>query len=159
MSQRARKRAEGPEAPVQYAALPYRVRDDGVELLLITSRDAGRWVPPKGWAAKGEKAYAAAAREALEEAGVKGKIAKQAIGAYSYLKRLPDGAAVGCTVEVFPLEVERFVKRWPEKGQRDIRWFVPGEAARLVDEPELAHLIEAFASALASKMADARSIL
>ncbi len=76
---------------MQYAALPYRVRD-GLELLLITSRETGRWVIPKGWPMKGKTAHAAAAREALEEAGLKGKIGKQSLGDYSYGKRLSNGA-------------------------------------------------------------------
>jgi 8-oxo-dGTP pyrophosphatase MutT (NUDIX family) len=129
---------------VQYAALPYRLRD-GLELLLITSRDTGRWVLPKGWPMKGKTAYAAAAREALEEAGIKGKIGKRSVGAYSYGKRLSNGAVLDCTVEVYPLAVERQLSRWPEQGQRSFRWFTPSEAARSVEEPELATLIEAFA--------------
>jgi 8-oxo-dGTP pyrophosphatase MutT (NUDIX family) len=40
--------------------------DFGVEVMLVTSRDTGRWVIPKGWP-KGRKApHASAAREALE---------------------------------------------------------------------------------------------
>jgi 8-oxo-dGTP pyrophosphatase MutT (NUDIX family) len=140
-----RKPAAVHGAGVQYAALPYRVRD-GLELLLITSRETGRWVLPKGWPMKGKKAHAAAAREALEEAGLKGKIGKRALGAYSYGKRLSNGAVLACTVEVYPLAVERQLKRWPEKGQRTSKWFSPSEAANQVEEPELAALIEAFAA-------------
>ena len=47
---------------VQYAALPYRV-GGGLEILLITSRESGRWVIPKGWPIKGKTAWAAAGRE------------------------------------------------------------------------------------------------
>jgi 8-oxo-dGTP pyrophosphatase MutT (NUDIX family) len=141
----SRKRAIGHGAGVQYAALPYRVRD-GIELLLITSRESGRWVLPKGWPMKGRTAHAAAAREALEEAGLKGKVGKRALGAYSYGKRLSNGAVLACTVTVYPLAVQRQVKRWPEKGQRSFGWFSPSEAANRVNEPELATLIEAFAA-------------
>jgi 8-oxo-dGTP pyrophosphatase MutT (NUDIX family) len=131
-------------AGVQYAALPYRV-GEGLEILLITSRDTGRWVLPKGWPMKGRAAYSAAAREALEEAGGKGKVSKGAIGAYSYGKRLSNGAVLACTVEVFPLAVGRQLKRWPEKGQRTVGWFNPSDAADLVREADLAALIRAFA--------------
>jgi 8-oxo-dGTP pyrophosphatase MutT (NUDIX family) len=134
-------------ARLQYAALPYRVLEEP-EFLLITSRETGRWVVPKGWPMKGKKPHVCAAREALEEAGVKGKIGKSAIGCYGYVKRLPQNALVTCRVDVYPLIVERELKRWREQGQRSLGWFSAAEAASLVDEDELAGLIEAFAATL-----------
>jgi 8-oxo-dGTP pyrophosphatase MutT (NUDIX family) len=134
-------------ARLQYAALPYRAHDD-LEVLLITSRETGRWVLPKGWPMKGRKPHACAAREALEEAGVKGRIGKNAIGAYRYVKRLAEDAAIPCSVQVYPLRVERQLKCWPEQGQRSLAWFSAADAASLVDEDELATLIEAFAATL-----------
>ena len=125
----------------QYAALPYRKGPDGVEVMLVTSRETRRWIIPKGWPLKRRKPHAAAEREAYEEAGVVGEIAKQAIGSYSYDKRLKVGAAVTCQVDVFPLEVRKQLKKWPEQAQRDGRWFKPDEAARAVQEPELGDLI------------------
>ena len=69
------------EPRTQFAALPWR-RDAGgeVEVLLITSRETRRWVIPKGWPIKGMKSAKSAAREAFEEAGVLGKVAKTPIG-------------------------------------------------------------------------------
>ena len=45
----------------QVAALPYRVTDAGLEILLITSRRTHRWIVPKGWPAKGSTPSADAA--------------------------------------------------------------------------------------------------
>jgi 8-oxo-dGTP pyrophosphatase MutT (NUDIX family) len=129
---------------MQYAALPYRLGDE-LELLLITSRDTGRWVLPKGWPMKGKKGHAAAAQEALEEAGLKGKIHTRAIGHYSYPKRQADGSVIVCTVKVFPLAVERQLAHWPEQEQRSFQWFTPVQACSRVAEPELAELISGFA--------------
>ncbi len=126
---------------VQYAALPYR-HAGGLEVLLLTSRDTGRWVLPKGWPMSGKGPASAAKREALEEAGVVGKIAKRSIGSFHYPKRLSDGATVTCEVHVYPLAVERQRRRWSEQGQRDQRWFTPQEAAQVVQEPELAALLQ-----------------
>ncbi len=134
---------------LQYAALPYRL-DDGLEVLLITSRETGRWVLPKGWPMKGKKAHEAAAREAFEEAGVRGKVGKSAVGRYNYGKRLSDGCVVGCVVEVYPLAVGRQMSSWPEQDQRTLGWYSPDDAAQLVEEPELADLITAFALKLAA---------
>jgi 8-oxo-dGTP pyrophosphatase MutT (NUDIX family) len=134
-------------AGLQYAALPYRT-PDALEVLLITSRETGRWVLPKGWPMKGKKPHVCAAREALEEAGVKGRVGKSAIGCYRYVKRLPENGTIPCSVDVYPLMVERQLKRWPEQGQRALAWFSAANAAALVDEGELASLIEAFAATL-----------
>src|SRR3954447_7757079 len=127
---------------IQYAALPYRLRADGaVEILLVTSRETERWVIPKGWPMKGRQPHVSAAREALEEAGLVGSIDKEPIGSYRYNKRLKNGVEVPCTVEVFPMEVRLQKKKWPEKGQRTLRWFPPEEAAEAVDEAGLSQTI------------------
>jgi 8-oxo-dGTP pyrophosphatase MutT (NUDIX family) len=57
-----------------------------LEVLLITSKDTGRWIIPKGNIARRETSYKAAQREAFEESGISGKIRKTAIGHYRYLK-------------------------------------------------------------------------
>src|SRR4051812_31246741 len=54
--------------PVQFGALPVRRTKDGSRILLVTSRETGRWIIPKGWPMAGKKPYQAAAQEALEEA-------------------------------------------------------------------------------------------
>lgn len=128
---------------VQYAALPYRLKG-GLEVLMITSRETHRWVIPKGWPINALSAADSARIEAFEEAGVEGRIAAKAIGAYPYLKVMKDGEQRAISVEVFPLLVERELPDWPERGERERRWFKPPQAAGLVDEPELAQILGAF---------------
>jgi 8-oxo-dGTP pyrophosphatase MutT (NUDIX family) len=127
----------------QVAALPYRRRGE-LEILLVTSRETRRWVLPKGWPMKRRTPQGAAAREALEEAGIKGSVADQPFGAYDYLKRAPGGELIPCHVEVFPLRVKRLNDIWLEAGQRTRRWFTVAEAIDAVEEPGLKALIEAF---------------
>lgn len=104
---------------VQYAALPYRRSGDSrTQVMLVTSRESGRWVIPKGWPKKRKTPSATAASEAQEEAGVVGKVGRDSIGSYSYKKRLKSGAVVACVVRVFPLKVKRQQKSWPERGER-----------------------------------------
>ena len=58
----------------QVGALPFRLGRDGKpKILLVTSRESRRWVIPKGWPMKGRKPFQAAAREAYEEAGLRGE--------------------------------------------------------------------------------------
>ena len=59
---------------------------------------------------KGRKDHQAAAQEALEEAGVIGKIQKHPIGAYSYQKRLVDRVQA-CRVMVYLLTVDKVPRR------------------------------------------------
>lgn len=124
----------------QVAALPVRPSPQGIEVLLITSRETRRWVIPKGWPMKGRKDHEAAAQEALEEAGVLGKVRKQPIGAYTYQKRLIDRVEP-CRVMVYLLQVDKELSRWRERDQRKREWFPQAEAAERVSEPKLATLI------------------
>lgn len=131
----------------QYAALPWRFAAEP-EIMLLTSRETRRWVIPKGWPMKGLKPSAAAALEALEEAGLVGRIDRKPLGSYHYGKRLENGATLWCKVDVFPLEVTRRRKSWLEKRQRVTQWFSYPVAAEKVAEDELRELILAYGEAL-----------
>ena len=78
-------RRPGTEEPkLQFAVLPWR-RAARLEIMLVSSRETGRWVLPKGWPMKGIKPHKTAAREALEEAGILGKVAKTSLSPRSAL--------------------------------------------------------------------------
>lgn len=129
---------------LQVAALPWRQTKHGVEVMLVTSRDTGRWILPKGWPEAREALCDAAAREAGEEAGLRGSVSRYEAGRYFYGKVLASGEEVPCEVRVFPLEVDRVAEKWKEKGKRQRRWFPAAKAASLISDPELAPLIESF---------------
>jgi 8-oxo-dGTP pyrophosphatase MutT (NUDIX family) len=145
--ERAVARAKTRRPRRQYAALPLAQGEDGQLLVvLVTSRETQRWIIPKGWPEKGLEPHALAAKEAYEEAGLVGEIGREPIGTYRYPKRLRGRKTVTCEVEVFPLEIERQLKGWPEKGQREVRWCTPAEAALLVQEGGLVTLLLALAA-------------
>ncbi|MER9940896.1 NUDIX hydrolase [Mesorhizobium sp. M0092] len=129
---------------LQVAALPWRDSEDGVEVMLITSRDTGRWVLPKGWPEAKEPLCEAAAREAGEEAGLRGTISHHEAGRYFYAKVLPSGEEVPCEVLVFPLHVDKVADRWKEKRARIRKWVSAAEAVRMVNEPDLCQIIAHF---------------
>jgi 8-oxo-dGTP pyrophosphatase MutT (NUDIX family) len=131
----------------QYAALPFRRSADGsLEILLITSRRTGRWIVPKGWPAAGMTPFELAAREALEEGGVAGRVCERPIGCYWHKKTMSDGSVVRCKVDVYALEVIAQMQTWLEIGQRRTQWFTLGEAAAAVRDPELKAVILALES-------------
>jgi len=135
---------KGAAASQQYAALPWR-KANGVEILLITSRETRRWVIPKGWPMEGHAAAESAAQEAYEEAGVRGQTTAKAVGHYGYSKRMRGGGKKRFRVEVFALEVTEVLDLWPEAHERTRQWLSPHEAAARVNEPELAAIIRTFA--------------
>ena len=131
---------------IQYGALPYRFTPDAaLEILLVTTRRSRRWIIPKGWPIKGLRPPKSAAREAFEEAGVRGRIGSKAVGLFDYDKLLEDGIPVSCEVKVFPLLVKRQSEVWPEVEQRLIQWVEPSKAVSLIKEPALKKLVAAFA--------------
>jgi 8-oxo-dGTP pyrophosphatase MutT (NUDIX family) len=133
---------------LQFAALPWRIDAAGRrEVMLLTSRETRRWVIPKGWPMKDRKPAQAASQEALEEAGLIGEIVgKRPLGNYHYQKRLPN-TEVLTEVLVYSFYVEKQLGDWPERKQRETRWFNATEAAALVDEGGLALIIERLAEA------------
>ena len=135
----------------QYGALCFRYRSGGpepdhpeIEVLVVTTRDSGRWIIPKGWPMKKKKPHEAAAIEAWEEAGMRGTVSKHPIGRYTYLKELDDGDVVPCIVDIFQIEVEAAQSEFREVGQRVLDWVSPDEAARRVRELELKSLLVDF---------------
>ncbi|MGR3839420.1 MAG: NUDIX hydrolase [Cognatishimia sp.] len=128
----------------QFGALVYRVKNDKIQILLITSRTRGRWIIPKGWPMIGETPADAAATEAWEEAGVKGKVYDRCLGLYSYTKRREDQRDLPCLVMIYPIKAKKLSDKFPEAGQRRRKWFSRKKAAKLVSEPELAKMIASF---------------
>ncbi|MBR9765674.1 MAG: NUDIX hydrolase [Rhodobacteraceae bacterium] len=132
-------------ARYQVAALCHRGKGQGLRILLITSRDTGRWVLPKGWPKRGHDAGGTALEEAWEEAGIKPCGTPALVGRYHYHKRLDGGLPVPTRVEVFAIPVSGLLDDYPEKGQRKRQWMTPAEAAEAVDEEELSALLSTFA--------------
>lgn len=122
----------------QYGALCFRITAEStIEVLLVTTRDTGRWTIPKGWPIKGLAPHEVAEREAWEEAGIKGRAKKRVFGRFVYLKALDNGRKIPAFVEVHLLEARGSKKRFPECKERTLTWLRPAEAAARVNEPEL----------------------
>jgi 8-oxo-dGTP pyrophosphatase MutT (NUDIX family) len=119
------------------------MRDDDLEILLITTRKKGRWSIPKGWPIKRCTPPDTAATEAYEEAGVLGAVSEAQIGRFKK-RRVKNKQSVSCDVQIYPLEVKRQQDDWPEKQERLRVWLSPREAAKLVKKPGLRRAIKQF---------------
>lgn len=134
----------------QYAALPMRRFGSRHKVLLLTSRDTGRWVVPKGWPIRHLAPWQTAAIEAFEEAGLRGRVKKKPLGAYTYNKRRRKKQSVRCSVKVYLMLVDEVLKKWPEAHERKRDWFDPKKAAKRVNEPELKMILRDVANQLSA---------
>lgn len=135
------------QVPEMSGAVAYRRLPEGVELLLVRS-GGGKWTFPKGRSEPGESHRAAAAREALEEAGAIGAMAYSPLTTYRMAKSLGRGLRVTVSVTAFLLDVREPARAC--EPHRNPTWFRPDEARRALalgrspgEAAELARVLDA----------------
>lgn len=120
----------------QSGAVPFRKEGKKIFVMLITSTKRKHWLVPKGLVEPDMRPNESAAKEALEEAGVTGKISSRMIGKYNYSKW---GGT--CRVNLYALKVDKVLRNWDEKHFRRRRWFTLEQAASVVNEAGIAKAI------------------
>lgn len=126
----------------QSAAVVFRGSGDKCDLLLITSRDTGRWIVPKGWIEDGEDGAEAAVRETWEEAGlIVEALPGGPVGQYRYIKQRARRSDAVCDVDVYLLKLLEQREQWPERDERRRKWFPVATAIGLVSEDGLKNVI------------------
>jgi len=108
----------------QAAVIPYRIRKERVEVALITTSTGKGWILPKGSVDDGERPRQAAIREAEEEAGLRGVVARKPVGRYHHAK----GHNLR-RVDVYLMRVTIELEHWLEDKIRRRRWMQIAEAA------------------------------
>ena len=108
----------------QAAVIPYRIRKRRLEVALVTTSRGKGWIVPKGSVDDGEQPRQAARREAEEEAGLLGVLARKPLGRYRYVNG--NGA---CRVDVYLMRVTTVSKHWLEEKVRRRRWMRIRDAA------------------------------
>lgn len=97
------------------------------KVVLITARGSKRWIIPKGNVDWDLSARESAAKEALEEAGIKGEVSKKEIGSYTYEKQ---GGRY--KVKLFHMEVTKLKNKWDEDHFRKRKLVGPKQAIKKV---------------------------
>ncbi|HSC29148.1 MAG TPA: NUDIX domain-containing protein, partial [Vicinamibacterales bacterium] len=111
----------------QAAVVPYRIRKRRVEVALVTTSTGRGWIVPKGSVDDGERPREAAIREAEEEAGLLGVLARKPLGRYQR-----DNGDGSCRVDVYLMRVTGVLDHWLEDRLRRRRWMrIPDAAACL----------------------------
>ncbi|MGV6838681.1 MAG: NUDIX hydrolase [Planktomarina sp.] len=136
------------ETRIQFAALCFRCKGDKLQFLLVTSRRRQRWILPKGWPENGKTPAQSAAIEAYEEGGVIGKAYDISLGVYGYSKIHGPNAGLPTVVMVYPIEVTKTKKKYPESRQRRRKWYSRKAAMARVDDPQLRKIIKTFDPAI-----------
>jgi 8-oxo-dGTP pyrophosphatase MutT (NUDIX family) len=116
--------------PAHVAAICYRLDGSRVKFLLVQTR-AGRWTFPKGKVENDPNRAAAAAREALEEAGVFGRVESRPICRYIHRKQRGIRSKVHF-VDAHLCEVVSMIA--PEEMHRNPTWFDAKQAKQRLSE-------------------------
>ncbi|MCF8259716.1 MAG: NUDIX hydrolase [Melioribacteraceae bacterium] len=120
----------------QSGVVPFRKNgDDKFEILIIRSRKDKRWIIPKGIIDNGYSAQEAARKEAVEEAGIDGKIINVILGAQVYKKW-----GGKCKVVYYPLKVTEVHKKW-EEDFRKRKWINIDLIQEFIKEKQLLIII------------------
>jgi len=117
-------------------AIPYRLTEKGVELLLVTSRKKRDWIFPKGNVEGEDSPRLAAEKEAWEEAGVSGILSEKRVGQY-----VRSRGGERKIIAVYLMQVEKTEKVWPEKSIRDRKWIPLDRAAKYLEREPLINLL------------------
>src|SRR5215467_1769381 len=135
----------------QAAVIPFRIRDERVEIALVTTLSGKRWVVPKGSLNQGERARDAAIRETVEEAGLIGDVERKPLGRYHFTR-----ANERYVVEVYVMRVTMVLDHWLEASVRRRRWIAVDKAAALVrtELQPFVYLVELLARSGKSDFAD-----
>ena len=151
---KAMSREAASPVPLQSGVLPWRLKGrKKAEVMLVTGRRSRRWMIPKGWPMPGKSLAESAAQEAFEEAGIEGKVAREPLGTFRHIKQHLLFGDMEVDILVHALAVKREFSDWPEKGERDRKWFAFDIAATRVDSSELGLLILEFGKSLKKTLA------
>ena len=117
----------------QSAVIPYQINKGKLEILIISSSQNNHYVIPKGIIEPGLSPRQSAAKEALEEAGIRGSIALKPIGKYSVIKWKAE-----VNIEVYPMKVIEVIdeKHWQEK-HRGRQWLDLKDAVKSIHHKQL----------------------
>jgi CYTH domain-containing protein/8-oxo-dGTP pyrophosphatase MutT (NUDIX family) len=123
--------------PITHAgAVPFRIVEEKLQVLCITSRNGKRWIVPKGVWEVGHTLQHTALTEAWEEAGVRGTLRGGVLGIID-----DDRDGNESRIQLYSMEVEEEAGSWPEESFRTREWMNLGKAIKTVSSETLADLL------------------
>ena len=122
----------------QSAVIPCIEGKGTLQVVLVTSKKSKTWTIPKGVIDRGMSPEESAAKEALEEAGLIGKVSSEILAEFEYEKW---GGI--CHVRVYLLKVDEILDEWDEMATRE-RTFVDIDKAVQMVRNELKPILLRF---------------
>jgi 8-oxo-dGTP pyrophosphatase MutT (NUDIX family) len=120
----------------QSGVIPYRRKNETLEVLLVTTIRKRNWIIPKGFIEYHLSPFQSAKKEAFEEAGVRGSNTTRILGSFKARK---NGSEL--LTKVYSMRVTAVYKDYPEKNLRKRKWLSATDAAKKVSIPEVAKMI------------------
>ena len=130
----------------QSGVIPYRINGDKLEIMLITSLKKKNWIIPKGIVEDNLSPQKSAEKEAYEEAGIHGTSDKDVVGIYHQVKW-----GSNCRIEVYAMQVEKVLDKWPEMNQRERKWLPIKKAMVVIDNSDLKQIVKIFQKSFSGK--------
>lgn len=127
----------------QAGSVPFRRQGKTTEFCLITAMRSGSWGFPKGNIDPGDTPEQTALKEALEEAGLRGRIKGDPLGQYSYSKW-----GQKLNVRVYLMEVTCADDEWEEREYRRRCWADAESALQMLEPSSLREMLEEAVSRL-----------
>ncbi|WP_120501073.1 NUDIX hydrolase [Roseovarius sp. EL26] len=112
---------------IQYGVVPYLKEGNKTRIIMVTSRTHRQWIFPKGGRVSGLSRRKSALQEALEEAGLKGRIDKKAEFTSTIIR---NGEKIDLVL--YPMQVDKMKNKWDEMHQRRRVVISPRKAEKIV---------------------------
>ena len=124
-------------------AIPFKKKGDLFAVLFVTSQTRGRWILPKGRLKPNESHEEGCKREAMEEAGVIGKVLND-FPITLLITKSVEGTLEKVPVTYYPFVVQEQFDEWPEKQKRDRHWALLSDVTKVASREDYLSLLKLF---------------
>lgn len=124
--------------------IPFDLKDDDIALLFVTSQTRGRWILPKGKMKSGESHAEACAREAFEEAGIRGFVMEDYPMTTVITRQIDKNTLEPIPVTYYPFYVDKQKNKWPEVDSRERHWALLQDAHKVIFRRDFKRLLKQF---------------
>lgn len=123
--------------------LPFKLKNNDIVMLVVSSQTRSRWILPKGRLKKGESHEDGCHREAFEEAGIKGIVFSDYPITLPVTRKTDEGMEK-IPVTYYPMFVEDTSDKWPERRDRERKWVRMKEAKNVIPGRDMLDVVKRF---------------
>lgn len=124
-------------------SIPFKVFNNKVAVLFVTSQARGRWILPKGELLDSESHEQACYRETYNECGAKGYMMKN-FPITKPITKLTSNGLISNSVTFYPLVVEEQDSNWPDQNKRQRHWALLKDVNKVASREDYIYVLEDF---------------